>query len=90
MSSSPEVDTPTTSTNYAVCSNPSINSIANPKIGKYNIHWIIDINTIYHITYSLKYFTIFHSIKPFIMNLPNGYQTTANVSGTVKISNQIT
>ncbi|XP_073222323.1 uncharacterized protein [Cicer arietinum] len=36
MSSFPQVDTPTTSTNFVVCSHPSINSIVNPKIGIIN------------------------------------------------------
>ncbi|XP_019431935.1 PREDICTED: uncharacterized protein LOC109339027 [Lupinus angustifolius] len=49
-------------------------------------HWILDIGAKDHVCHTLSLYQNFKRIKPLSISLPNGYQVTANYSGTVIFS----
>jgi len=76
--------------NSVLSQSASIHSISSPQMGKQFVLWIMDTGATHHITHSLQNFTSYKSIPPFPMGLPNGYKTNATISGTVKLSSNIT
>ncbi|WVY99182.1 hypothetical protein V8G54_031333, partial [Vigna mungo] len=45
--------------------------------------WILDSGATYHVSYSLQFFTSYHTIAPVTVDLPNGHQVTATHAGIV-------
>jgi len=68
---------------------PDINSVSSPLMGKPPVYWVIDTGTTHHITPTFANFYSFSTVKPISMKLPNGQTTITNVSGSVKISENI-
>lgn len=71
-------------TNSVISSLHAINSIFAPLSCNSFAHLIVDNGAT--ITSSLSHFTQLHSIKPFLIRLPNGYQISAHIAGSVSLS----
>lgn len=66
-----------------------MNTISYP-MGKNLTPWIIDTDSMHHITYSLSNFSKYKRISHFIMKMPNGQTTNTTISGIVLLSSNIT